>query len=97
MELSLIHLDGREIRSFVHSRPRTGNRAGRTVLECFVPGKPPAACDDVIDEVASGGTGACAFLRTRRAELNPEQVGLPAVGGRRRVPGLRREGSHSSP
>jgi len=37
----------------------------------------------------SGELGA--FLRTRRAELNPEQVGLPAVGGRRRVPGLRRE------
>ena len=37
----------------------------------------------------SGELGA--FLRTRRAELRPEQVGLPAVGGRRRVPGLRRE------
>jgi transcriptional regulator with XRE-family HTH domain len=31
-----------------------------------------------------------AFLRTRRARLNPDSVGL-AVGGRRRVPGLRRE------
>lgn len=30
------------------------------------------------------------FLVTRRARLAPEQVGLPA-GGRRRVPGLRRE------
>lgn len=30
------------------------------------------------------------FLATRRAKLNPQQVGLPA-GGRRRVPGLRRE------
>ncbi|NJP95104.1 helix-turn-helix domain-containing protein [Nonomuraea sp. FMUSA5-5] len=30
------------------------------------------------------------FLTTRRAKLTPEQVGLPA-GGRRRVPGLRRE------
>jgi transcriptional regulator with XRE-family HTH domain len=30
------------------------------------------------------------FLRTRRARLNPEQVGLPA-GRRRRTPGLRRE------
>ncbi len=30
------------------------------------------------------------FLVTRRARLTPEQVGLPA-GGRRRVPGLRRE------
>jgi transcriptional regulator with XRE-family HTH domain len=31
-----------------------------------------------------------AFLRTRRARLNPDSVGL-AVGVRRRVPGLRRE------
>jgi transcriptional regulator with XRE-family HTH domain len=30
------------------------------------------------------------FLRTRRASLQPEDVGLPA-GGRRRTPGLRRE------
>ncbi|TMR26908.1 helix-turn-helix transcriptional regulator [Actinomadura geliboluensis] len=30
------------------------------------------------------------FLRTRRARVRPEDVGLPA-GGRRRVPGLRRE------
>ena len=31
------------------------------------------------------------FLRARRAALRPEQVGLTPVGGRRRVPGLRRE------
>lgn len=31
-----------------------------------------------------------AFLRSRRARLQPEALGLPA-GGRRRVPGLRRE------
>lgn len=31
------------------------------------------------------------FLTTRRAKLTPEQVGLPDFGGRRRVPGLRRE------
>ncbi|WP_377273697.1 helix-turn-helix transcriptional regulator [Peterkaempfera sp. SMS 1(5)a] len=31
------------------------------------------------------------FLRTRRAELTPEEVGLPSYGSRRRVPGLRRE------
>ncbi|WTS29527.1 helix-turn-helix transcriptional regulator [Streptomyces sp. NBC_00111] len=31
------------------------------------------------------------FLRTRRARLRPEAVGLPDYGGRRRVPGLRRE------
>ena len=32
-----------------------------------------------------------AFLASRRARITPEQVGLPAGGGRRRVPGLRRE------
>ncbi|MFI0736725.1 helix-turn-helix domain-containing protein [Streptomyces sp. NPDC021100] len=32
-----------------------------------------------------------AFLRTRRAALRPEDVGLTAYGGQRRVPGLRRE------
>ncbi|MEV0380571.1 helix-turn-helix transcriptional regulator [Nonomuraea sp. NPDC050643] len=31
------------------------------------------------------------FLRSRRALLRPEETGLPVYGGRRRVPGLRRE------
>ncbi|GAF43267.1 putative DNA-binding protein [Rhodococcus wratislaviensis NBRC 100605] len=31
------------------------------------------------------------FPTTRRARLTPEQAGLPNFGGRRRVPGLRRE------
>ncbi|MCV7383909.1 helix-turn-helix transcriptional regulator [Mycolicibacter longobardus] len=31
------------------------------------------------------------FLATRRARISPEQVGLPAGGTQRRVPGLRRE------
>lgn len=31
------------------------------------------------------------FLTTRRARLTPEQAGLPNFGGRRRVPGLRRD------
>ncbi|MFI5714613.1 helix-turn-helix transcriptional regulator [Nocardia sp. NPDC051750] len=31
------------------------------------------------------------FLRSRRARLRPDDAGLPAYGGRRRVPGLRRE------
>ena len=31
------------------------------------------------------------FLRTRRARLKPEDVGLPDYGRHRRVPGLRRE------
>jgi transcriptional regulator with XRE-family HTH domain len=31
------------------------------------------------------------FLTSRRARLSPEQAGIPDFGGRRRVPGLRRE------
>ncbi|MFI6362351.1 helix-turn-helix transcriptional regulator [Nocardia sp. NPDC050630] len=31
------------------------------------------------------------FLRSRRARLQPDDAGLPTYGGRRRVPGLRRE------
>ncbi|MFE6687723.1 helix-turn-helix transcriptional regulator [Streptomyces sp. NPDC057743] len=31
------------------------------------------------------------FLRSRRARLRPTELGLPDYGGRRRVPGLRRE------
>jgi transcriptional regulator with XRE-family HTH domain len=31
------------------------------------------------------------FLTSRRARLSPQQAGLPDFGGRRRVPGLRRE------
>jgi transcriptional regulator with XRE-family HTH domain len=31
------------------------------------------------------------FLASRRAKVTPEQVGLPPGGGKRRVPGLRRE------
>ncbi|MEU6239389.1 helix-turn-helix transcriptional regulator, partial [Kitasatospora sp. NPDC047058] len=32
-----------------------------------------------------------AFLRSRRARLHPDDLGLPDYGGQRRVPGLRRE------
>jgi transcriptional regulator with XRE-family HTH domain len=38
---------------------------------------------------ARGELGA--FLRTRRAKITPRQAELPNYGGRRRVPGLRRE------
>ncbi len=31
------------------------------------------------------------FLISRRAQVTPEQAGLPNFGGERRVPGLRRE------
>jgi transcriptional regulator with XRE-family HTH domain len=42
----------------------------------------------VDQRVRRGELGA--FLRSRRARITPEQVGLP-LGGRRRTPGLRRE------
>ena len=31
------------------------------------------------------------FLSSRRDRITPDQAGLPAYGGNRRVPGLRRE------
>ncbi|MDA2809232.1 helix-turn-helix transcriptional regulator [Nocardiopsis sp. RSe5-2] len=55
------------------------------------------------DDTADGPSGDAAeqpldrraelseFLRSRRARLTPEDVGLPRFGHRRRVPGLRRE------
>ncbi|MEU9555321.1 helix-turn-helix domain-containing protein [Streptomyces fumanus] len=55
------------------------------------PGRSPGAPDD---EQAAGldrRAELSEFLRTRRARLKPEDVGLPALGRRRRVPGLRRE------
>src|SRR3954464_11023816 len=43
----------------------------------------------------SSGTGGDTelgeFLRSRRARITPEEAGLPAPSGTRRVPGLRRE------
>uniref|UniRef100_A0AAU2JV00 Helix-turn-helix transcriptional regulator n=1 Tax=Streptomyces sp. NBC_00049 TaxID=2903617 RepID=A0AAU2JV00_9ACTN len=42
---------------------------------------------DQLDQRAELGE----FLRSRRARLRPEDVGLPDYGRRRRVPGLRRE------
>jgi transcriptional regulator with XRE-family HTH domain len=39
----------------------------------------------------TGKTQLGAFLQTRRAQLRPEDVGMPTYGERRRVPGLRRE------
>ncbi|QUH02941.1 helix-turn-helix domain-containing protein [Saccharopolyspora erythraea] len=39
----------------------------------------------------SGNVDLSEFLRTRRARISPESVGLPERGAYRRVPGLRRE------
>lgn len=40
---------------------------------------------------AGGNTDLREFLRSRRARVSPEEVGLPTRPGARRVPGLRRE------
>jgi transcriptional regulator with XRE-family HTH domain len=42
-------------------------------------------------EVVDNRTEVREFLISRRARLAPDQVGLPALGGSRRVAGLRRE------
>ncbi|MGX1367804.1 transcriptional regulator with XRE-family HTH domain [Streptomyces canus] len=52
--------------------------------------------DDMAEELPGSGSldrraELSEFLRTRRARLKPEDVGLPAFGRHRRVPGLRRE------
>lgn len=39
----------------------------------------------------SNSSEARDFLASRRAKITPEQAGLPSYGGKRRVPGLRRE------
>jgi transcriptional regulator with XRE-family HTH domain len=44
-----------------------------------------------LEVMSEGNAELRAFLRTRRARLAPEQAGLPARPGIRRVPGLRRE------
>lgn len=44
-----------------------------------------------MDAMTDTGAELGEFLRSRRARLRPEDVGLPVFGGRRRVPGLRRE------
>src|SRR5215212_3307027 len=48
-----------------------------------------------VDEPVAGALDRRAelseFLRTRRARLKPQDVGLPDFGRHRRVPGLRRE------
>ncbi|MFB9464167.1 helix-turn-helix domain-containing protein [Streptomyces cinereospinus] len=53
--------------------------------------------DEQLTPVEERGAGLdrraelCEFLRSRRARLKPEDVGLPDYGRHRRVPGLRRE------
>jgi transcriptional regulator with XRE-family HTH domain len=46
---------------------------------------------DVVDERIDNRSEIREFLATRRAKITPERAGLPPGGGKRRVPGLRRE------
>lgn len=51
----------------------------------------PAAPADEIGRALDRRAELSEFLRSRRARLKPEDVGLPDFGRHRRVPGLRRE------
>lgn len=55
------------------------------------PGHPWSSSARRVRESTAGGAALGAFLRSRRARLSPGQVGITALPGTRRVPGLRRE------
>ena len=56
-----------------------------------LPGPPTMGARDVASVVVDNRNEIREFLASRRARITPEQAGLPAYGGNRRVPGLRRE------
>src|SRR3954464_10985219 len=64
--------------------------AGRSGYWQCLPAGPPAAYRGVVSKVDLNAE-IRDFLSTRRARITPEQAGLPAYGGNRRVKGLRRE------
>jgi transcriptional regulator with XRE-family HTH domain len=74
------------LRPFIqHLRGSGGTVEQCTGRSCFISGLRPSVGDvdhrkDIQD-----------FLVSRRAEVSPEQAGLPRYGSKRRVPGLRRE------
>src|SRR3954454_8974479 len=70
-------------------RPRRGS-AGRSGYWQCLPAGSPAAYRGVVSK-ADLNAEIRDFLSTRRARVTPEQAGLPAYGGNRRVKGLRRE------
>src|SRR3954471_13954519 len=70
-------------------RPRRGS-AGRSGYWQCLPAGSPAAYRGVVSK-ADLNAEIRDFLSTRRARITPEQAGLPAYGGNRRVKGLRRE------
>jgi hypothetical protein len=64
---------------------------GASLVILVMAGPPTAACgaDSVV--VVDNRNEVRDFLVSRRARITPERAGLPAYGGNRRVPGLRRE------
>src|SRR5947209_7326057 len=64
--------------------------AGRSGYWEGLPAGSPAAYRGVVSN-ADLNAEIRDFLSTRRARITPEQAGLPAYGGNRRVKGLRRE------
>src|SRR3954454_15224011 len=70
-------------------RPRRGS-AGRSGYWQCLPAGSPAAYRGVVSK-ADLNAEIRDFLSTRRARITPEQAGLPAFGGDRRVKGLRGE------
>src|SRR4051812_42403499 len=74
----------------VHGTGRDGGSPGRSgYWQCLPPPVPAAyggamSKTDLSAEIRD-------FLSTRRARITPQEAGLPAYGGNRRVKGLRRE------
>ena len=77
-----------------HRAPSTQHQTARIwqALSIQVLTEPPTAAGQVVaSSVVDNRTDIRDFLASRRARITPEQSGLPAYGGHRRVPGLRRE------
>src|SRR4051812_2543431 len=74
----------------VHCAPRMSGSDGRSG---YCQGLPPAPAATYRGVMSTTDLSAEIrdFLSTRRARITPEQAGLPAYGGNRRVKGLRRE------
>jgi transcriptional regulator with XRE-family HTH domain len=68
---------------------RRGSR--KTLLIQVLPGPPCTGTKRRSVEDVANRDEIRDFLSSRRAKITPQQAGLPAYGGRRRVPGLRRE------
>src|SRR4051812_16499297 len=74
----------------VHGTGRDGGSPGRSGYWQCLPPPVPAAYGGAMSKTDLNAE-IRDFLSTRRARITPEQAGLPAYGGNRRVKGLRRE------